>query len=423
MRKKKLLLLIGLAGLMLLSCGKRMSKTYIDDQKEFMTAYNNEDYKTALNLADKFVLNVNKNNPQDTFLAVLERGKIALDSANHEVSVADLQKAEQRFLDIEGTISLSEETSSLFLDDTTAEYEAQPLEKIMISPYLALAYWAKGDFQGARVERNRTIVKVNQYIEDKGKETEYLENPFARYLSAIIYENESKFQDAVIEYRKIKSVTPGLASVMDQELNRLKKRPKLNDLVVFVDMGKSPQKAEVSHKGSGKNSKGVGVVVSIVYAQYKARPYAVRSCKVLVNGTETGQTFPLYNLGKTILDQYEKNKGKLIGKLIARAALKTAVQAGGQAMMKSDNTAVKVAGLAAAIFGAASAAVERADLRSWTTLPDQIHMQRSYGLAPGKQVVQLAYLDVNGNEIGRSAEQEVMIPEGQIGVAYFRVVR
>ncbi|PKL14857.1 MAG: hypothetical protein CVV50_02180, partial [Spirochaetae bacterium HGW-Spirochaetae-6] len=261
------------------------------------------------------------------------------------------------------------------------------------------------------------------YIEDKGKETEYLENPFARYLSAIIYENEAKFQDAVIEYRKIKSATPGLAAIMDQELNRLKKRPKLNDLVVFVDMGKSPQKAEVSHKGNGKNSKGLGVVVSIVYAQYKARPYAVKSCKVLVNGTETGQTIPLYHLGKTILDQYEKSKGKLIGKLIARAALKTAVQAGGQAMMKSDNTAVKVAGLAAAIFGAASAAVERADLRSWTTLPDQIHMQRSYGLAPGKQVVQLSYLDAAGNEIGRSAEQEVMIPEGQIGVAYFRVVR
>jgi len=31
----------------------------------------------------------------------------------------------------------------------------------MISPYLLLAYLAKGDFDGARVERNRIITKIH----------------------------------------------------------------------------------------------------------------------------------------------------------------------------------------------------------------------------------------------------------------------
>ncbi len=423
MFKRKYLITIGLIVLMFGACGKRLAKTYLDDQKKVMRAYHQHQFPKALKLADKFVVKVAKKHNQDTFVALLERGKIALDAGAYKTAIKDLQRAEGRFLDIEGTISFSEEASSLFLDDTTKEYEAAPLEKIMISPYLALAYWSKGDFNGARIERNRTITKINQYIESQGPKGKYLENPFARYLSAIIYENENKFNDAKIEYRKIQKTFGYLKTKMKEELNILKKRPKLNDLVVIVDIGKAPNKREKMHKGGARNNRGKFVTVSITYAKYKHRKFKAKQAKVYIDGQEAGITFPLYTLGKTIMAEYKKNEGKLIGKLIARAVLKTAAQVGGQALMKSKSTGAKVAGAALAIFGAASSALERADLRCWVSLPAQVHAFRARNLQPGKHKVQIGYLSGGGMEFGRSKEKEVLIPEGKIGLVHFRIVK
>jgi len=97
---------------------------------------------------------------QNKYLALLERGKVALAARKFDQSIADLQEAEKRFLTIEGTISLTEGFGSILTDDTAMEYEAEMHEKLMISPYLIIAYLSTGDFNGAIVERNRTITKM-----------------------------------------------------------------------------------------------------------------------------------------------------------------------------------------------------------------------------------------------------------------------
>jgi hypothetical protein len=421
MRLRNKLILLLIAMISVVSCGKRMSKTYVDDQKKLLFAYQNHDFKKALSYADQFVLQVNKSNPQDTYVALLERGKVALDARNFQVAIKDLSVAEKRFLDIEGTISISEESSSLFLDDTTKEYEAEPLEKIMISPYLALAYWESGDFQGARIERNRTISKINQYIESKAG-SDFLENPFARYLSGIMYENEGKFQDAKIEYRKIMKSREFTKPLMEKELERLNGgKPKLSDLVVFVDLGKSPMKYEKSYKGKGI-ANGKSIVVSITYAVYKERKYQIQKAKVLVDGKEVGSTDLLYNLSETILAQYKKNQPKLIKSLVARAALKTVSQAAGNELSKKKGV-VGAVGAAVSIFSKVSSAIERADLRSWVTLPAEIQVLRASELTPGEHEVQVVFMDKNGNEMERSEPVKVTVKEGEINVAHFRAVK
>jgi hypothetical protein len=64
---------------------------------------------------------------------LLERGKIALAAGSYDQSIADLEEAERRFLQIEGTIPIIETFGSLLLDDTTAEYEPEIHEKLMIT--------------------------------------------------------------------------------------------------------------------------------------------------------------------------------------------------------------------------------------------------------------------------------------------------
>lgn len=426
MKNKKIVFFIGFFALSFLfsSCGKRIAKSYVEQQKKLILAYNDGNFTQALKLSDIFLKEVHKKFPQDLYVALLERGKIALDSQEYEIAIKDLQEAEERFLDIEGTISLSEEGGSLFLDDTTKEYEAEPLEKLMISPYLSLAYLGKGDFEGARIERNRTMTKINQYIEST-KGAEYLENPFARYLSGVLYEKERKFNDARIEYQKIKNgkTTPSQTkNFIDNELKRITK-PNLSDLVVFVDVGKSPMKFEKKHGPiTSINSAGKGVTINIVYAEMNPRKYRVKKCKVLVNGEEVGETILLYNLSETVLEQFKKNKPKLTKSLITRALAKTVTQAVGNTLSK-EGGAVGAVGVAISIFSGVSSAIERADLRSWITLPGEVQVFRAFNQEEGEALVQLIFLDAAGNEVGRSDSKPITIKNRDIAVAHFRVVR
>lgn len=418
--KKILLLLSVLAiGFSVVSCGKRISKTYIDQQQPMLLPYYNENFTESLSRTDKFVQDVEKNYPQDYFVALLEQGKIAMDAGSWDLAIKKLQIAEKRFINIEGTISLSEEGSSIFLDDTTKEYEAEPLEKIMISPYLALAYLGKGDFNGARIERNRAMFKINEYIE-KTEGAEYLENPFSRYISALIYEKEGKNQDAQIELKKIQKTKPFLKDFVTEELKELngKSNGPKKDLVVFVDLGRSPIKFEKNHKARVGN-----VDVSAVYAEMRPRNYNVKKCKVLLDGNSIGETILLTPISPIVLEQYKKNEPKIIKAVVARMVAKGATQVVGQSLQKNDNSAVKAIGLAANLFGKVSSAIERADLRSWLTLPAEVQVLRARNLPEGIHTIELVYLNKSGSEIGKSAPKKVNIQNGEISFVHFRVVK
>ena len=105
------------------------------------------------------------------------------------------------------------------------EYESEPHEKIMISSYLLLAYWLKGDSEGAFVERNRLVGRLKQYTDGLSeKDRAALDVPFARYLAAVMYEIEGRADDARIEYDAIAKVMPdAVPEVLDPNLERARR--------------------------------------------------------------------------------------------------------------------------------------------------------------------------------------------------------
>ena len=102
---------------------------------------------------------------RDRYLFLLERGKVNLAIGEYDSAIVDLQAAEGRFLEIEGTSSIGELISSGLVNPTMGEFQPEPHDKILINTYLLLAYWLKGDREGAVVERNRTLVRLDQYLE------------------------------------------------------------------------------------------------------------------------------------------------------------------------------------------------------------------------------------------------------------------
>lgn len=387
------------------------AKPYPNEVSGIISHLRAGEFDKAMELSDSFVKHTVESSSarQNKHLVLLERGRVALAAGKYDQSIADLQEAERRFLTIEGTFSLTEGFGSILTDDTAQEYEAEMHEKLMISPYLVLAYLNKGDFEGARVERNRTIAKINQYIEEKPEERAYLENGFARYLTAVMYEMDNKIDDAKIEYRKMNR---------EREVARLDgRKDKTTDLVIFVDVGLAPHKYEVKWGPMpvpiGNND---AISLGFSYAAYAPTHSEAAGCSVSLDGNQVGNADLLYDLEKTILAQYEKNKSDLIAKLVARMTAKAAVQIAAQKaadqLNEKNNPLGTLIKVFANIAGALWVAVEHADLRAWMTLPKQVHYIRLNDLAPGEHVIKI--------DFGFGTEtRKIKLEKDKINVEYF----
>jgi uncharacterized protein len=383
---------------------------YTEESRQFIAELRNDNLTAALTYADSFVVRTlnSGQEKQNKYLALLERGKVALVAGKYDQCIADLQEAERRFLMIEGTVALAEGFGSIITDDTAQEYEAEMHEKIMISPYLALAYLGKGDFAGARVERNRTMSKINQYVDANPQERSYLENPFARLLAAIMYEMENKPDDAKIEYKKMK---------WEEEAARLaRKKAKTTDLVIFVDTGLAPQKYQVKWGPLPVTAGDTTISLGFAYASYGPTVSEVSKSDITIDGNPAGAAPLLYDLENTVLTQYEKDKPAILAKLVTRMTAKAAAQASAHAAadrVAKDNGLVGfLLKTAVNIAGAVWIAVEKADLRGWLTLPGHIHYLRVNGLAPGEHTIKVDY----GCGL---QEKKINLEKDKIGIAYF----
>jgi len=227
-------------------------------------------------------------------------------------------------------------------------------------------------------------------------------------LSAIVYEMDGKNDDAKIEYQKIK---------LDNEIKHLdEKKADATDLVILIGTGIGPRKYEEKW---GPVIVPVGlqtVTLGFAYAGYNPSDSDVRNCSVDLNGKSAGEAIVLYDLENTILAQYESNKAAVTGKIVARMTGKVAAQIAAQYAAEQLLGNIPFGSLfAKAAVTVASTkwiSAEKADLRSWLTLPKQIQYLRLNDLEPGDHSIIITHN-------GRSQEQKVKIEKGKIKVVHF----
>ncbi len=202
--------------------------TYTSKMQESRDDFFDGRYDEALIGLDELIGEAKGN---DLFLYRLERGRVNLAAGNFDSAIVDLQAAEERFADIEGTVSIPEMISSTLLHPGKGEYQPENHEKILISSYLLLAYWMRGDREGAFVERNRIVGKLGMYVNGLTEEDrEKLDIPFARYLAGLLYEAQGMEDDARIEYDIVGRIRPEAAPPAIL--------PRATEMVVIVDLGR-----------------------------------------------------------------------------------------------------------------------------------------------------------------------------------------
>ena len=463
-------------------------------EEKFFKDYQSFAYDEAYNRINSVIEDARA---EDINLLLLERAKISFAAGNYDNAIKDFQIAEKEFMDLEGTFSISEELTALWINDITARYKADVYEQLMINPYLTMCYIAKGEFDEAIIEKNRSLVRINQYLEKN--DLLYLENPFARYLVAVMFEKENQEDDALIEYKKILKKFPYMEYVQDdidrienkndntnkaiikditniskdmnkKELpkkikenekikekkdkenqessengiilkkksksdqktinqktenktekskenkdnqgielnknkksikksikeekntndfkkntmntsinNKLKKESNSNcELIIFVESGTAPYKYPVDFKGFFGD-----IWVSYSYAKYVKVQSQISGVQAFINN-KTFNSHELYDLEKTIMDNYKEKEPSIKKRLTAKMALQITAQGAGKAMQKSDKAGIAAAGLLLDVAGKVSAVSDQADTRCWSTLPKRINLIRIRDLKKGK---------------------------------------
>ncbi len=121
-------------------------------------------------------------------------------AGDYAASNQHLERAETRIEDLY-TKRITAEVVAFLVNDTTLPFDGAPFEQVWVNVVKALNYALLGEWDEALVEARRIDHRLN-VLTDQREADEYREDPFARYLSGILYESAGELNDAFIAYRK-----------------------------------------------------------------------------------------------------------------------------------------------------------------------------------------------------------------------------
>jgi hypothetical protein len=360
----------------------------------------------------------------DEILIRLERGTLLQATGDFQNSAKEFELAsslidKQKIRAVISASKTASQAASLLVNEKVMAYEGQDFEKVMVHTLDALNYLMMGNTEDARVEiRNSYRTQQDLYdshykdIEKAKKDSQGVnyedsfknsssdsynmmkqtassvvsiyQNAFAYYISSLVYELNNEEDEAYIDLKKAILSAPSCTTVqkdlirmsrdlgyrddLDKWQNQFGKNapvPKDSiDIFVVFELGLAPYREEFKLVLPIPT---VGLV-SVAVPVYAYVPSLVTGGYVTANGRSDGTSIVSDTdaiASRNLLDDYPI----LLAKQAVRTAIKgTATRQAGQQFGQWAQLAV----------GVASAITEQADLRTWSTLPKQIHIARLF---------------------------------------------
>ncbi len=327
-------------------------------------------------------------NNRDQVLYLLNRAMLLRIDGQLDASNSVFEKAKALIENLT-IISVSEQGGALSINEMMRSYTGEFYERVLLHVYAALNYLELGKPQEARVEALQLDALLNEFAK-KG----FYEDGFARYIGGMIYETLHEWDDALIDYRKAyqaylkypESYHMNVPEQLKYDLLRMTRYLGLQDeyeqyrnqweIPADRPINIEPDRGEVVfllHSGLAplKYSKNISVVtsdgelVTISMPYYATREPYVTSA--VVRDAERSVTAEMFeNINAVALYTLDQQKPKFITRAIARALLKH--QATETASDKNDTLGI--------IVNIAGVLSERADTRSWSTLPNRVYLAR-----------------------------------------------
>ncbi len=331
------------------------------------------------------------------FLAGAEAGTVALTAGNWSAAIESLSHAAKEVEEAERSALISPESLgqtilSWTLNEGAKSYRGEGYERVMIHAGLSIAYLAKGDLEGARVE----VRQGNALLESEEKlyKKKYKAGGLGHFLSAVTYELDGQPDDAWIDYQRMRAKGVGtelagralarLARKMHREeelgpdaarFGEAEVADRSASIVVIAGVGLGPYKREGVLDVPTESG-----LLQWAVPSYVERPQPVGGLEISVAGGDKGvRTVVVEDVGRVAKENLDDRLAWLIAKSTVRALLKR------ELTRKLQKEAGALGWVAGGVF---TLVTEHADLRAWETLPDTWQAARVF-LPPGSHELHL----------------------------------
>jgi len=378
----------------------------------------------------------------------MDRGMTLQLAGEYEQSNVVLEQAEDE-VDRLYTRSVRTESLAFVTNDNSLPYEGEPYEQVMINVLKALNYASLNRWQDALVEARRIDHRLNVLADRTKGKAGYRDDGFARYLSGILYESAGALNDAFIAYRKAYETfdasrawsRTGVPSQLQADLLRtadalhlsqefteyqhlfpdtvwksIEEQQRLAQVLVISYNGRAPRKEDqfldlpismdalslvLLNRGFTSGNRQQHQAADSVLYGLNGRVVRVALPKIVPQKTQvpvdTVSLIPKQGEPVIVRTELAQNVTALADKAlseriagiavkaVARAAFKYSVAEGAT---RGSQQAVggdlgPLVGLAVGLLTKGYAvASEESDKRSWRTLPDEIHVARTW-VSPG----------------------------------------
>lgn len=316
-------------------------------------------------------------------------------------------------------VSVSEQAGAVSLNERLIRYKGEPFERVLLHAYMALNYLALGQIDEARVE----VLQADVLMSTPGGEA-FGENGFMRYLGGIVFESLGEMDDAYISYRKAYAYYREHArvpEVLRRDLLRLARaQHREDDLKALADESDAPFVPEVGPPRGGEllvlmqtglvADKREHIIAaydpasnryySVALPYYPVKPEQVSRVALRVDGVELPMS-KIEDVSAQARRALDKRLPAITARAVARMVVKT--QAAREAGKENE--------LAGILVNVLSFATERADTRSWTTLPEALWLAR-LPLTPGTHRLSFTLIGPGGGELAR-LDREVEVGAGR----------
>jgi hypothetical protein len=323
--------------------------------------------------------------------------------------------------EVKDYVSLSTEAATLLTNDNIKQYKGEDFEKVIINAFLAIDYAVEGNFEDALVECRRVNGKLTRYrLEAKRN---YEQNPFARYLSGLIWENTGHPEDAYIDFKSTYDLEPNFP-YLKNDLVRLAKKLDREE-----DQKKWQQEFGVSSFQTPRDDGRTGEVVMIFqqgrtavkrpnpasqrFPKFFRQPSYTQEARVEAVGENVTEfTHRIYSISEVAIKTLDDAYAGLVAKRLAGVAAKAVVA--DQVVQHNQ-----LLGIATWI---GLNAMDRADLRYWDTLPDTLQFAR-LRLPPGEHTIKIEGLSGTGQPTGEQATFQAKVFPGRKTFLTWRSLR
>jgi len=348
-------------------------------------------------------------------LYLLDAAMVYMQCGNLDVAQSNFRSAED-LAERLWTESISRNVLSLVTNDTVQAYAGEDFERVMIHLMAAVGYLQADQPDEALVEARRLDTLLAVFNDKYEKKNVYKEDAFARYLSGILHEADGAWDEAFIDYRRATEVyqedyraygTALPAMLLADLMRAASAADRMADIEGLI----SADRIDQPHRSDEPPDQGKVVFITFAgYAPQKVQdmvvvptshgPIGVAFPRMVVTPPSCSQgRLNLYggdhyfesdlvlveDINRIAVKNLEDRKGRILAKAIARAVAK---QVAIHHIARSSDSRNDQRTIEAILNLVNILLVERADTRSWRTLPGRIYMTRMH-VPAGEYTVEL----------------------------------